>query len=448
MIEKWDDGPVENVLTALPRAQGARDGMNEQQIFAKCAWRLIPFMVLLYVVNFIDRVNVGFAALTMNRDMGFTPAMYGFGAGILFFSYALFQVPANLVFTKLGARRWVFMMLVTWGAISAANAFVQGPVSFYVLRFLLGAAEAGFFPGMIFYLTLWFPSSYRARFTASFMAAQQLSFIVGGPLSGLVLGLDGMGGLHGWQWLFLVEGLPACVLAFVVLRVLPDGPQDARWLTREEKDLIASRLAAENARGPSTFGTALKDPRIIALGLILLALNAGSYGVQLWLPQMVQAMGYSNQATGFIVTLPFIASVAVMILWGRSSDTRSERIRHIAFPILMAASGFVIASLVPSDPLVLAALALTVIGIDAVNGPFWSLPSSFLTGAAAAGAIALIRTIGAMGGFVGPSLVGFLRESTGSYALPMTGLAATLILAALIVLILGRTLSPRTMQPS
>jgi ACS family tartrate transporter-like MFS transporter len=420
--------------------------VDDKQIFTKCAWRLIPFMVLLYVVNFVDRVNVGFAALTMNRDLGFSPAVYGFGAGILFFSYALFQVPANLMFTRLGARRWVFLMLATWGVISAANALVQGPLSFYALRFLLGAAEAGFFPGMIFYLTLWFPKAYRARFTASFMAAQQLSFIVGAPLSGLVLGLDGVGGLHGWQWLFLVEGLPACLLAIVVLRVLPDGPAEARWLTAEEKRHIAARLDHENAVAPRAFWPALRNPRVIALGLILLALNAGSYGVQLWLPQMVQAMGYSNSATGFIVTLPFIASVLVMILWGRSSDARAERVWHVAFPILIAASGFVVTSFAPSDTLVLVALAFTVIGIDAVNGPFWSLPSSFLSGAAAAGAIALIRTIGAMGGFVGPSIVGALRESTGSYTAGMATLAGTLILAALIALLLGRGIRMRKVQ--
>ena len=224
----------------------------DDQVFVRCAWRLIPFLMLLYLLNFLDRVNVGFAALTMNRDLNFTPEIYGFGAGVLFFSYAFLQLPANFIFERLGARRWVFIMLVAWGTISASFALVQSPTGFYVLRFLLGVAEAGFFPGMIYYLTLWFPQAYRARFTAMFITAQPFAFIIGGPLSTLILGMDGVAGLRGWQWLFLIEGLPAALLAFVVLRWLPDRPAAATWLTADEKATIATRLAAERPARAAT----------------------------------------------------------------------------------------------------------------------------------------------------------------------------------------------------
>jgi ACS family tartrate transporter-like MFS transporter len=263
---------------------------RNDQVFAKCARHLIPFMILLYVLNFLDRVNVGFAALTMNRDLHFTPEMFGFGAGILFVSYAFFQLPANMILDRIGARRWMFCILAVWGLLSAGCAFVTDATGFYVLRFLLGAAEAGLFPGMIYYLTLWFPQSYRARYVAAFMTAQPVSFIIGAPLSTLILGLDGSGGLHGWQWLFLIEGLPASLLAFAVLKLLPDGPAQAAWLNEDEKATIAARLAAEDTSERRELLPALFDPRVYLLGLVIFGQNCGAYGVQLWLPQIVQAM--------------------------------------------------------------------------------------------------------------------------------------------------------------
>ena len=393
--------------------------MTDDRVFAKCAWRLIPFMMLLYVVNFIDRVNVGFAALTMNKDLGFSPAIFGFGAGVFFIGYLLFQVPANVILERVGARRWIFCILVVWGAISAANAFVQGPTSFYALRFLLGVAEAGFFPGMIFYLTLWFPQAYRARFTASFMAAIPLAGIIGGPLSGLILGMDGVAGLHGWQWLFLIEGLPACLLAFAVLKLLPDGPAHASWLSGAEKKRLPLASPPKTSWRIGTFGrpcairACLRSASLF--GIVMIAF----YGTSLWLPQIVQAMGFSNRATGFVVALPYVAGMAAMILWGRSSDARGERIWHVALPMLLAAAGFAGASVAQTDPLVLVALTLSMVGIVSAYGPFWSLPSSFLRGSAAAGGIALINTIASLGGFVGPSLIGVLKEQTGGYASAM-----------------------------
>ena len=419
--------------------------MNEDRVFAKCAWRLIPFLMLLFVVNFVDRLNVGFAALTMNRDLGFTPSVYGFGAGVFFAGYALFQVPANLILVRLGARLWIFCILAMWGLISASTAFVQRPTDFYALRFLLGVAEAGFFPGIIFYLTLWFPQSYRSRFTARFSSAIPLSGIIGGPLSSTILTTtDGVAGLHGWQWLFLIEGVPAFLLAFAVLALLPNGPHSAAWLSRREKDLIVSRLAGEALVEHRNLWRALCDPRVFALAIVGgFGIGTGLYGTTLWLPQMVQSMGFSNLTTGFIVALPYGASMIAMNLWGRSSDRKSERIWHVALPLLLAAAAFAGASVTQNYLLTLGALTLALVGILSIYGPFFSLPSSFLTGTAAAGGIAMINGLASLGSFMGPTVIGVLKERTGGYAAAMAVLAVGLVVAAVIVLALGRALVPR-----
>ncbi|HWU54100.1 MAG TPA: MFS transporter, partial [Rhizomicrobium sp.] len=294
--------------------------MSDDRVFATCAWRLIPFMMLLYIVNYLDRVNVGFAALTMNKDLGFSPSVFGFGAGIFFFSYALCQIPSSVMLQRIGAKRAVSCIMAAWGLLSASTALVQGPASFYAVRFLLGVAEAGFFPGMVFYLTLWFPRSYRARFTAMFVAGIPLASIIGGPLSGLILGMDGLGGLHGWQWLFLMEGIPAGLLAFAVLKLLPDGPGSAPWLSIDQKQAIAGQMASDSAQGHRDLWPALRDPRVLALGLVGFGNGAALYGIQLWLPQMIKTMGFSNLGTGLVIALPYAAGMAAMILWGRSSD--------------------------------------------------------------------------------------------------------------------------------
>ncbi|HYK78693.1 MAG TPA: MFS transporter [Micropepsaceae bacterium] len=419
--------------------------MNGQDVFVKAAWRLIPFMMLLYIVNYIDRVNVGFAALTMNKDLAFSPAVYGFGAGAFFLGYSLFQIPANLILERVGARRWIFCILVVWGAISASNALVQTPANFYTVRILLGVAEAGFFPGMVLYLTYWFPPAYRARLIAIFMAAIPFANMVGGPLSSLVLQLDGAAGLHGWQWLFLIEAAPALLLAFVVLRFLPDGPETASWLTSEEKRTVAARLATEDSAQHHDFLPALRDPRLWALGVVYLGYSAGAYGVQLWLPQIVQAMGFSTLATGFLVALPYIVTMVAMIVWGRSSDASGERIWHVAVPAFIAFGGLIVASLTGSNFVVFIALTFVLAGLLALQGPFWSLPPMFLSGTAAAGGIGLINTIGTgFGGFIGPSLVGVIKDATGGYAVGMAVLAIGPMLTATIVLALGRSMAPRT----
>jgi ACS family tartrate transporter-like MFS transporter len=417
--------------------------MNQEKLFIKCAWRLIPFLTLLYVVNFLDRVNVGFAALTMNKDLDFSPAVFGFGAGVFFVGYALFQVPANIMLERIGARKWIFSIMAVWGALSALNAFVRSAHDFYLLRFVLGAVEAGFVPGIFFYLTLWFPPAYRARFIASFMAAAPISVIVGGPLSGAVLAMDGAFGLRGWQWLFLIEGLPACMLALAVLNVLPDGPASAAWLSPKEKALIVRCVDVENPVEHRDLWRALRDRRVIALGFVNFGVLAGANGVALWLPQIVHQMGFSNFLTGFIVALPSLASTIVMILWGRSSDARGERVWHVAIPALVAASSFLAGSLTQIDFLMLIALCVTQIMLWSAIAPLIAMPSMFLGGSAAAGGIALVVSIGQFGGFLGSAVIGVLKERTGDYAAAMAVIGLILALSAITVLTLGRTMTSR-----
>jgi MFS transporter, ACS family, tartrate transporter len=419
---------------------------EQDQVFTKCAWRLIPFMMLLYIVNYLDRVNVGFAALTMNKDLGFSPEVFGFGAGIFFFSYAICQVPSSLILERLGAKRTVFGIMVMWGVLSASTALVQGQVSFYALRFLLGVAEAGFFPGMVFYLTLWFPHGYRARFTAIFVAGIPLASIIGGPLSGFILGMDEFAGLHGWQWLFLMEGIPAGLLAFAVLKLLPDGPASAPWLSETEKETIAGRITSDTVAAHGNLWAGLRDPRVLALGVAGFGVGAALYGTQLWLPQIIKAMGFSNIATGFVIALPYAAGMAAMIFWGRSSDRRSERVWHIAIASLVGAAGFAGASIAPSNLLMVLALTFAVVGILANYGPFFTFPSSFSSGPAAAGGIALINACTNFGGFIGPTAIGIIKERTGGYTDAMIALTIALIASAVIVLILGSAMSARKVR--
>lgn len=415
----------------------------DDRVFAKCARRLIPFIMLLYVVNYIDRVNVGFAALTMNKDVGLTPTEYGIGGTMFFIGYLIFQVPANLILERLGARRWVFVILTVWGLVSAANALTAGTYSYYGLRLFLGIAEAGFFPGMLLYMTYWFPQSYRSRFIATFMAAIPMANIIGGPLSTSILEMDGIWGLHGWQWMFILEGLPATFFAFLALMLLPDRPANAGWLSDDEKKYIAKRMVSEDSTDHHDFWPALRDPRVYAIGLILAGNQVGLYGIQLWMPQMVQAMGFSNFANGFVVAGPFLVAMAAMIWWGRRSDMKRERIWHVAIPLLVGAGGLIAASLVQSNALVLIALTVALVGTLSYNGPFFSLPSTFLAGTAAAGGIGFVNTIGSIGRSIGPPVVGVLKEQSGNYASGMVAMASAMLMAAAIVLVLGRVMAAR-----
>lgn len=417
--------------------------MGDERIFAKCAWRLIPLMLVLYFVSYLDRVNVAFASLTMVPDLNLSPFQYGMAASIFFAGYFAFQVPANLILERIGARRWMFVILLAWGALSAATALVQGPISFSILRFILGAAEAGLYPGLIFYLTLWFPPVYRARYAANFLIGLPLAFVIGSPVSGLLLELDGLGGLHGWQWMFILEGLPACVLAFVVLRMLPDGPAHAAWLSQDEKQFIAERLAAQDPTEHPNLWQALSDKRVIVLGLIYLADQSAASGSRFWMPQIVQGMGFSNFVTSLIVALPFLVAMGVMFAWGKSSDVKGERVWHVAIPLLLTGAGFVIAMATSSNVVALLALSISMIGPLMFLGPFWGLNSSFLGGRAAAGAIALVSAVGSLGGFVGPNVVGVLKDATDSYVPGMLALALALAVSAAAVFMLGRAIRLR-----
>jgi ACS family tartrate transporter-like MFS transporter len=421
--------------------------MHERTIFAKCAWRLLPLILLIYLINYVDRVNVGFAALTMNRDLSFSPAVFGFGAGILFFGYSLFQVPANIILQRVGARRWIFSIMVVWGLLSATTALVHDPISFYVLRFALGVAEAGFFPGILLYLTFWFPQAYLARLIGTFMTGIPLAFVIGGPVSSLLLQMDGIGGLHGWQWLFIMEGLPATLLAFAVLRLLPDGPAHAEWLSAEEKRIVVARLSSEEPhREKIDFLSGLLEPRIWVLGVVLAGMQFGLYGTQLWIPQIVQSLGFTNFATGFVVAFSFLVAGVGMVIWGRSSDLKGERIWHIALPLMLGAGGLLVAGMATETMVVVIGLTVGLIGALAIEGPLFSLPKTFLTGAGAASGIAFLNTIGSLGRFLGPYVVGVLRLITGNYSAGMVAIAGCLLMSAVVALLLGRSMATRKVQ--
>ena len=383
--------------------------------------RLIPFLFLLYVVSFLDRVNVGFAALEMNSDLGLSPAVYGFGAGIFFIGYALLEVPSNLILARVGARRWIARIMITWGIIAAGMMFVRGPVSFYVLRFLLGIAEAGFFPGIIFYLSEWFPADARARAVARFMTAIPVSAVIGGPVSGALLGLSGRLGLAGWQWLFLLEGLPAVVLGVVVLRYLPDRPDEVAWLPPEQRTWLIERLRAERdtciERHGLTVIRALSTGVVWQMGLLVfLSISFGQYALALWLPQIVRGFsGLTNLQVGLVSAIPNLVAVIAMVIVAAHSDRTGERCLHIAAASAVAVSGFVGCALVQSPVLAVMFLSLAAAGTLSAHGPFWPLPSKFLTGAAAAGGIALINSLANLSGFVGPYAIGLLSGSSGNF---------------------------------
>src|SRR6266850_1339788 len=309
--------------------------VSESALLSKLTRRLIPFMFMLYIVSYLDRINVGFAALQLNSALKFDPAVFGLGAGIFFIGYFIFEVPSNLIMERVGARIWMARILVTWGVVSSAMMFVRGPATFYALRFLLGVAEAGFFPGMILYLTYWFPSEVRGRAVARFMTATAIAGVIGGPLSGVLLSMDGLAGLAGWQWLFLLEGLPAVILGFVTLAYLPDGPKHAAWLTPDEKAWIIARLEQERSQvlrhGHHTLGDALGSRRVWTLSLIYFAVIMSFYGVSFWLPQIIQSFsGFSNLVVGFLSAVPYIACSIGMVIIGRNSDRTGDRRWHVA----------------------------------------------------------------------------------------------------------------------
>ncbi|MCK1387791.1 D-galactonate transporter [Bradyrhizobium sp. 21] len=414
----------------------------QTRVLRKITWRIVPFIMLLYFVAFIDRVNIGFASLTMNKDIGLSPTVYGFGAGIFFWGYFLFEVPSNIILHKVGARIWIARVMITWGIVSAAMAFVQGPTSFYVLRFLLGVAEAGFFPGIILYLSYWFPARQRAAVTALFMAAAPLSTVLGSPVSGALLEMDGLLGFKGWQWLFVLEAVPAVLLGFVVLAFLTDRPEKAKWLADDERRWLVETMNGETTSKAATskhsIWRGLADPRVLALALIYFGTSAGLYTLGVWAPQIIKQFGLSSLQVGFLNALPATAAVVAMVLWARHSDRTGERTWHVVWACLIAAVGLAFAGLASGVVAVLVALALVNIGISSAKPPLWSMPTLFLSGPAAAAGIATINSIGNLGGFVGPAMIGWIKDQTGSFVGGLYFVAGLLVLSAVLTLLLSR----------
>jgi D-galactonate transporter len=374
----------------------------------------------------------------MNEELKFTPTMFSWGAGIFFIGYFLFEVPSNIALEKFGASRWIARIMVSWGIISALMAVVSGPWSFYALRFLLGVAEAGFFPGIILYLTYWFPAEYRARFLAAFAIAVPVSTVIGAPVSGLLLGLDGMLGLKGWQWLFIIEGIPSVLLGIVTWFYLTDRPSQAAWLTPEQKAWLSARLdgerVAKEKAQTQTLRQALSSPRVLVLSVIYFGFVGALYGMQFWLPQIVKAFGLSNLQTGFVTAIPYLFGSVAMVLWARHSDRTRERVWHVGLPLLLTAVALGACGFIADPVLTMVALTVAAIGVFCTFALFWTLPTAWLSGAAAAAGIALINSIGNLAGFGGPYLIGWIKESTGSTSTGLLVLAVLPLIAGLLVL--------------
>lgn len=425
-------------LHDAPGPASSASNAFEQATYRKVAWRLIPFLLLCYIAAYLDRVNIGFAKLQMQGDLKFSDTIYGLGAGIFFVGYFIFEVPSNVILHRVGARVWIARIMISWGVLSACMMFVTTPTMFYVLRFLLGAAEAGFFPGIILYLTYWYPAQRRARVTALFMTAVAISGVVGGPLSGWVLrDFNGLNGWAGWQWMFLIEGLPSILIGIIVLFYLDDRIRHAKWLSADEQALLERHIAADNAhKADASVVTILTRPRVWHLSLIYFCFVMGLYGVSFWLPTIVNQTGVSDALViGLLSAIPWAFAVVAMVLVARSADRRDERRWHIAIPGLLGAVGLVLTIAWRADTtLAMAALTLATMGMMATLPLFWSMPTAMLAGTGAAAGIALINSLGNLAGFVAPYAVGALKDQTSSTNPGIYLLAASLVLGAILTL--------------
>jgi ACS family tartrate transporter-like MFS transporter len=411
--------------------------VDAQALYRRISWRLIPYLFLLYIVAYIDRVNVGFAAMDMKRQLHFSDTVYGAGAGIFFLGYALFDLPSSLMLRVAGTRLWIARIMISWGIIAACMMFVSTPRSFYAMRFLLGVGEAGFVPGMLLYLTFWFPSHERARAVARFMTATSLAGVVGGPISSALLRLDGRAHLAGWQWLFLAEGIPTVLLGVSVLFILRDSPAKAPWLSPEEKSWLNAELEHDRklygATEHHSLADAFKLPIVWLLAAVYITIQVGVYVVNLWMPSILDALRGPAEDTSVIArysTLPYLLAAIFTVVIGSSSDRTNERRGHLAFCMVLAALGFCGAAFAHSLPLALIAFSLTAIGLWSTMGPFWALATRQLQGAAAAGGVAMITMIGGFGGFLGPSLTGFLKDLTHTFTAGLLAIAALALVAA------------------
>jgi D-galactonate transporter len=423
---------------------------SEAGAIGKVSARLIPFLIVCYFIAYLDRVNVGFAALTMNKALGLTATMFGFGAGIFFFTYFLFEVPSNLFLDRFGASKWIARIMVSWGICSGAMAFIPqiaqatglGPDTvFYTIRALLGFAEAGFFPGIIFFLTLWFPAAYRGRIVGSFMAAIPASSAIGAPISGLILGMNGIGGLDGWQWLFIIEAAPAVLLGCVTYFYHTDRPADAHWLAADERTWLSDRLDAERRQREAAHNLsvweAMLNPRVWALALVYFGTVACNYGVGFWLPQIIKAFGLSNAMTGWVTAIPYAIGAVFMVWYGYHSDATGERKAHTAIALLIAAAGIAGSTLTGNPTLTIIAFTIGACGVFGSLPVFWTLPTAVLSGTAAAAGIAVINSIGNLAGFAGPYAMGWIKDATGSFTGGLLLIAALAVAAMVIVLVLS-----------
>ena len=430
------------------------DAALERSAIRRISMRIVPFLMICYFIAFVDRVNLGFAGHDLSQDLHLSPTVFGFGAGIFFLAYFIFEVPSNLLLQRFGARRWIARIMVTWGAVAAAMALMTGPWSFYALRALLGLAEAGFFPGVILYLTYWFPREHRAKVVGYFMVAIPVSTFLGSPISGAILdGMAGVAGLHGWQWLFILEALPAVILGVMVLFWLPDRPGNAAWLPAAERDWLERRLAEERwqgSRGPQrSVWQIMVDKRVMVLGLVYAGSTATNYGLSFWQPQLIKSFGMSNTMAGVFNAIPFFIGSIAMILWGLRSDRKRERVWHTATALFVSAIGlgaclFVSGSLA----LTLVALSTALVGCYALKGPFWALSTEWLAAGAAAAGIAQINALGNLAGFVGPFLLGWIKDATGSYALGMLPMIGLAVVGGIAVLANGKSAKVPVAHPA
>jgi ACS family tartrate transporter-like MFS transporter len=427
-----------------PRAMhtiSTEDYATSERTLARVFRRVLPFIFLCYVVSYLDRANVGFAALTMNKDLGLTAEQFGFAAGLFSIGYFLFEIPSNLIMQKVGARIWIARIMITWGVFSMATAFVVGPKSFAAARFLLGIAEAGFTPGIYLYFTHWFPGKWRAKVTAAFLVGIPVANMIGAPISGALLQLGGLHGLRSWQWLLLIEGLPAILLGIACLFILADRPEKARWLSDDEKKTLAKRLAAEQSSIGSKHGNKLRDAmtnwRVFVLAFINFCGIVGSVGVGLWMPQIIKQFGVEHSVVGWLTAIPYLIGAFVMLWWARVAGRAQNRIPYVACALVIAAVALCVSTFTDVPLLKLIALCFTVSGILAFQATYWAIPSSFLTGRAAAGGLALIVSVGNLGGFVGPSMIGSLKQISGGFTVPLVAVSAVLLIGALTLAWLG-----------
>lgn len=422
--------------------------VDEKQLISKITWRLMPFLGILYLIAYIDRQNVSFAKLEMVGDLGMSEYAYGLGASLFFVGYFIFEVPSNLLLDRFGASKWFARILISWGMVTVALAYTQNATMFYILRFLLGACEAGFFPGVLYLLTLWYPSAYRATMVGLFMIFSAFANAIGAPLGGVLLDLNGLYGLAGWQWVFLVTGIPAIIAGFITLLYLPDLPAKATFLNDTEKNWLKDRLAAENSdmeKNAADGFRALINPRVLLMALCYIGFPLAAYGLSYWLPTIVKNFGVSNTTNGFLNIIPWLLVAIALYAVPAAADKAESKTPYIVIPALVGAVSLVLSAVIPDHTLQFTFLCIAAAGIFAGQPVFWSLPSRFLQGAGAAAGLAAINSVGNLGGFIAQNVVPWIKDSTGSTIAPMFFLAAWLLVAALLVLVIGRMV-PRAPQ--